>query len=153
VSITSLKLKNFRCFCNIEFNFEKKIILIEGDNGSGKTTLLESLYYACYLKSFRTNSNGELVNFENKVFFLRVDFIKLDVEGAEMNVVKGAINAINKFRPQMAISIYHNKNDLFEIIEFLNKNFENYLFKLAHYSPTIFETILYAIPEEKYEAT
>ena len=84
---------------------------------------------------------------------IKVDFIKLDVEGAEMNVVKGAINAINKFRPQMAISIYHNKNDLFEIIEFLNKNFENYLFKLAHYSPTIFETILYAIPEEKYEAT
>lgn len=71
--ISKLSLKNFRCFSNQQFTFSKPIVLIEGDNGSGKTSLLEALYYACYLRSFRTRRGNELVQFNNKHFFIQIE--------------------------------------------------------------------------------
>ena len=41
----------------------------------------------------------------------RVDFIKMDIEGAEQKAVIGARNTIAKFRPRMALCIYHVKGD------------------------------------------
>ena len=72
--INSIKLKNFRCFKNNKFNFDSRLVLIEGDNASGKTSLLESLYFPCYLRSFRTRLSKEVVEFEQDHFFLEVDF-------------------------------------------------------------------------------
>ena len=72
--ITGLRLKNFRCFPDLEIAFDKKFVILEGDNGSGKSTILEALYYACYLKSFRTRSKSELLKFGQDHFFLQVDF-------------------------------------------------------------------------------
>jgi len=42
----------------------------------------------------------------------RVDFIKLDVEGVEHDVIVGAARTIAAFRPKMAVSLYHNLADL-----------------------------------------
>lgn len=72
--INNLRLKNFRCFSDLELSFDNKFVVLEGDNGSGKTTILEALYYACYFRSFRTRLNRELLNFEKDHFFLQVDF-------------------------------------------------------------------------------
>jgi DNA replication and repair protein RecF len=75
VFITNLSIKNFRCFKKQAFDFQKRLIIIEGTNGSGKTTLLEALYYACYLRSFRTHITNQLVNFDKKdYFFIDVGF-------------------------------------------------------------------------------
>lgn len=41
----------------------------------------------------------------------KVDFIKMDIEGAEQKAVVGARNTIRKFRPRMALCIYHIKGD------------------------------------------
>ena len=41
----------------------------------------------------------------------RVDFIKMDIEGAEQKAVNGARSTIAKFRPRMALCIYHVKGD------------------------------------------
>ena len=46
--------------------------------------------------------------------------ITFDVEGAEMNALVGARQAIDKFRPILAISAYHNPNDLFDILSFVD---------------------------------
>ena len=42
----------------------------------------------------------------------RVDYIKLDIEGAESNAIRGASKTLEKFRPRMAIASYHNDDDL-----------------------------------------
>jgi len=44
-----------------------------------------------------------------------VDFIKLDVEGAEREVILGAQKTIAGFRPKMAVSLYHNLLDLTDL--------------------------------------
>jgi FkbM family methyltransferase len=41
----------------------------------------------------------------------RVDFIKMDIEGAEQKAVMGATQTIAKFGPRMALCIYHLKDD------------------------------------------
>ena len=41
----------------------------------------------------------------------RVDFIKMDIEGAEQRALKGAAQTIQRFRPRMAICTYHNADD------------------------------------------
>lgn len=76
------------------------------------------------------------------------DFIKMDIEGAEMPALEGGIKTIQECRPQLAISIYHSNEDFVNIPLYLNKNLKNYHFKLGHYSPWRSETVLYAIPEE-----
>lgn len=50
-----------------------------------------------------------------------VDFIKLDVEGGELNAFKGAINTLNKFKPIIAFE-YLNKNNIESPISFLEEN-------------------------------
>ena len=76
------------------------------------------------------------------------DFIKMDIEGAELSVLKGGISTIKKCRPQLAISIYHSSEDFVNIPLYLKENLENYKFRLGHYSPRLSETVLYAMPNE-----
>ena len=78
----------------------------------------------------------------------KIDFIKLDVEGSEQEVLKGAYKTIEKDRPQLAISIYHTIADFIEIPLYLKNTLENYTFHLGHYSYDLLETVIYAIPKE-----
>jgi len=49
----------------------------------------------------------------------RVDFIKLDVEGSEMEALKGAVNTIERFKPSLAVSLYHKPADRKKILAFI----------------------------------
>jgi len=46
---------------------------------------------------------------------LEIGLIKLDVEGYELEVLKGAEETIKKHRPVMSIALYHRGQDFFEI--------------------------------------
>jgi DNA replication and repair protein RecF len=61
VRVTSLQLKNFRCFTSLSLDFESSVVLITGPNGSGKTSILEALHFLCYLRSFKTSRSKELI--------------------------------------------------------------------------------------------
>jgi len=76
----------------------------------------------------------------------RIDFIKLDVEGSEMAALRGAAQSLARFRPKLAISLYHNPQDIFEIPLHLHKTLPGYEFYLDHYSIHAEETVLYARP-------
>ncbi|WP_457572977.1 FkbM family methyltransferase [Desulfolithobacter sp.] len=78
-----------------------------------------------------------------------IDYIKLDVEGVEKEVLLGAADTIQRHRPQLAVSIYHSPDDFFQIPQTLFSMCPNYLFYLESYSPSMGDKILIAIPEEK----
>lgn len=80
----------------------------------------------------------------------RVDFIKLDIEGAELEALKGAQDTLKKCRPQLALCIYHKKEHIFEIPLFLSATIDNYVYRLGHYSSSFWDTVWYAIPREIY---
>lgn len=69
--ISSLQLKNFRCLEQFDMTFGQTTCLI-GSNGSGKTSILESLYYACYVRSFRASHTKDLVRLGSEGFFIKI---------------------------------------------------------------------------------
>lgn len=73
-------------------------------------------------------------------------FIKMDIEGSELNALKGAINTIRKNRPKLAICIYHSNEDMLRIPEWCFKNLNNYRFYVRHHHYLSCDTVLYAIP-------
>lgn len=76
----------------------------------------------------------------------RVDFIKLDVEGAEMETLHGAWETIDTFRPKMAISLYHKPDDFFQIINHIRYTHPHYALHLNHHTIHREETVLYCLP-------
>jgi FkbM family methyltransferase len=72
-----------------------------------------------------------------------INFIKLDVEGFEMNVIRGANYAINILKPKLAISLYHKPNDIFEIPLYIRDKYPFYKQYLNHYTIHNEETVLY----------
>ncbi|MEK5071457.1 FkbM family methyltransferase [Sporosarcina sp. FSL K6-1508] len=84
---------------------------------------------------------------ENSV--AKIDFIKMDIEGAELNALKGAEKTILKFRPKMAISIYHKIEDFSEIHKYIDGLNCDYSFYLDHFTTFAEETILYAKPNKR----
>jgi FkbM family methyltransferase len=78
----------------------------------------------------------------------RVTFIKMDIEGAELNALKGAERIIKEQKPKLAICIYHKPEDMWEIPSLLLSFVPDYKFYIRHYhffSP--YETVLYALQE------
>lgn len=76
-------------------------------------------------------------------------YFKIYGLGIALDVVKGAIKTIKKFRPIVAVTIHHTEQDFIEIPYFLMNNLGNYNFYLRLHSYCGFETLLYAIPKEK----
>jgi FkbM family methyltransferase len=75
---------------------------------------------------------------------IKPTFIKLDVEGAEKKVLEGSKNIIKKYKPKLAIALYHKYDDLWTIPYLINQIESNYSFYLGHHSDRWYETILYA---------
>ena len=76
-----------------------------------------------------------------------VNFIKMDIEGAELAALHGAEKTIRRFRPKLAISVYHNLEDFWTIPQFLSSLANGYQFYLRHFTIHAEETVLFAVPE------
>lgn len=75
----------------------------------------------------------------------KLNFIKMDVEGYELLALIGAKKTIEKFKPKLAISLYHKYIDFYSIPAWIKINFPGYIFYLDHYTIHSEETVLYAV--------
>ena len=76
----------------------------------------------------------------------KVDWIKMDIEGAELDAIEGAKETLRTHAPFLSISIYHKTSDLWEIPLKIKALQPDYTFYVDHYSSGMGETILYACP-------
>ena len=74
----------------------------------------------------------------------RVDFIKMDIEGAEMAALDGGAKLIGNFKPRLAISAYHKPEDLWELPHRMKQLNPAYRLFFGHHSPTQLESVYYA---------
>lgn len=77
----------------------------------------------------------------------RVNFIKMDIEGSELKALMGAEKTIQKYRPKLAISVYHKEDDFITIPNYLKELNVGYEFFLDHFTIHAEETILFARPQ------
>ena len=77
---------------------------------------------------------------------LEVGLIKVDIEGGEQLLLRGAVETIRTQHPILLISIYHSANDFFEIKPMIEKMCGKYTFRIVKpANPAIaLETILLA---------
>ncbi len=76
-------------------------------------------------------------------------FMKFDIEGAELSALKGAYNTIHKYKPKLAVCIYHLPNDLWEIILYIKEQFPFYDLSVRTHQYDGLDFVLYAIPNSK----
>jgi|TergutMp193P3_1026864.scaffolds.fasta_scaffold04356_8 FkbM family methyltransferase len=74
----------------------------------------------------------------------KVTFIKMDIEGAELNALKGAEKTILRDKPRLAISIYHSNEDMIRIAEWIHALVPEYKLYVRHHLTDYRETVLYA---------
>lgn len=74
-----------------------------------------------------------------------VTFIKMDVEGSEYPSLVGASGIIQKYKPKLAISIYHKPEDLLQLQQYIQSLVPEYRFFLRQYQTDYSETVLYAV--------
>lgn len=77
----------------------------------------------------------------------KIDFIKMDIEGAELYALNGALNTINQFVPKLAIAIYHNVEDFVKIPRWIHELNLGYKLYLHHCTIHTEETVLFAAIE------
>ena len=81
----------------------------------------------------------------DEVIHDEVTFIKLDIEGAELEALKGSERTIKTYRPKLAVCVYHKPEDIIDIPLYLKSIMPDYRFYIRHYSRSRFETVLFAI--------
>ena len=100
--------------------------------------------------SSQVNDEGELeikIKRLDDIDIEAVDFIKIDIEGAELSFLKGARGFLKETKPNLAIASYHFVDDLITIPNFVrNEIFCDYELYFRHYTQGWSESILYFVP-------
>lgn len=78
--------------------------------------------------------SGQKINLEtlDNLFYKQnrpISYLKVDIEGSEMAMLRGGTNTIKRYKPRIAIATYHKKTDVPEIQEYLKDLNPDYKFK------------------------
>lgn len=80
----------------------------------------------------------------------QITMIKMDIEGAELEALKGAKETIQRDKPKLAVCIYHRPEDMVEIPLYIKQLVPDYKLYIRHHSNTAGETVLYAVMPENF---
>ena len=87
----------------------------------------------------------ELESIDHYLSGARATMIKMDIEGMELSALRGAEQTIRTWHPKLAICIYHKREDLWEIPQYIKSIAPNYKFYVRSYDNTWCELVLYAL--------
>lgn len=88
---------------------------------------------------------GKVIDLDTILDGESVTFIKMDIEGSEMDALMGAEKTIKRFKPKLAICIYHSAEDLWRIPLYIKKIVPDYKIYIRHHTDMLYETVCYAI--------
>lgn len=85
----------------------------------------------------------EILTLDNLLTEKEDYFIKADIESFEYGMILGGRNVISEFKPKMAICIYHNASDMYQIPLLIKKINPEYKVVIRHHSIEYCETVMY----------
>lgn len=107
------------------------------------------MHFAAYgNRGSEISDSGKVVNayaIDDCIKDQKVTFIKMDVEGAEYDTIYGARHTISKWKPDMAISVYHKPQDIVDLLQLCLDINPDYMFYFKHYTLGETETVAFAI--------
>jgi FkbM family methyltransferase len=95
------------------------------------------------IEDFDEINSSKVDLLDNFVKDEKITFLKVDVEGMEMELLKGATQTILKSKPKIAICVYHYPCDLYMIPEYIRSLVPKYKFALRHHAPVHGDFVLY----------
>ncbi len=107
--IDHLQIASFRNYQQQEARFHPYLNLISGENAQGKSNLLESIYYLSVHRSFRTNRDQELVNWNASNFLIKGDFVSENINYH--------IRIYYEYNGRLKISINNNPTKRYEKLQ------------------------------------
>lgn len=130
------------------YGHKEKIVLIR----KGLFRREESLYFreggaaACVTDNKKDASYRILAtNIDAVAECNNATWIKMDIEGAELDALQGACETIKRNHPKLTICIYHSEADMLRIIEYIYDLVPEYKIYIRHHSRSEVETVLYAV--------
>jgi FkbM family methyltransferase len=89
-----------------------------------------------------------VVRFDDLFPFDIVDFIKIDAEGADLEVLQGMERLVIRSRPILALSLYHLPDDITDLPLAVNQMLDGlaYNYYIRQHMNNSFESVLYAVP-------
>lgn len=123
---------------------EHKSILMRSNTNKGNLTQVVPI------DAVKNQCNKEFIETVVLDNFLTMpySFLKADVEGCERQVLIGAKKGIRKYKPLLAICIYHNAMDFYEIPILIKSIVSEYKLIIRHHLKTLSETVIYAYIDE-----
>lgn len=76
----------------------------------------------------------------------RVDFIKMDIEGAEGDAIAGMEECIRKWHPTLAVCVYHQPDDFWKLPGKILAIRDDYSLYMRHYGAGVDETVMFFVP-------
>lgn len=140
-------MDNVHCINKGVWDKQDTLVFISGKNqGSG---LAENI---CSERGGKIGDRTEVTDIDSVVGETKIGFIKMDIEGCELEGLHGAEATIKRDYPVLAISAYHKKEDLIVLPKYI-QSLENdewgYKLYLLHHGVCASELVLYAIPHRK----
>ncbi len=89
------------------------------------------------------------VTIDGTLMGAKPNFIKMDIEGAEIEAILGAKEVIKKYTPILTIAIYHKPYDIWDIPLLINEINPNYKMYIRVHGDMTEETVLYCIPKNR----
>lgn len=86
--------------------------------------LVQERLYESQLAS--TGTEIQMVSLDDVAGQERVDFVKMDIEGAEMDAVRGGRRTVATQRPRLAIAVYHDLANAQQICQLLRETRPDY---------------------------
>jgi FkbM family methyltransferase len=111
----------------------------------------KSVSFAAAGSASGISEDGELTIEVDRIDDVLTDvptFIKIDIEGSELEALRGAERTIALHGPRLAVSVYHSSSDFWKIPELvlsLNPNYDVYL---RHYTECVYETVMFFVPKK-----
>jgi FkbM family methyltransferase len=121
-------------------------VMCRGLYSSEKTLYVCFRGHGSWLEESGDESNRIDVTSIDEAVSDRVTFIKLDVEGSEMEALQGARETILRDKPKLAICIYHYEDDLWNLPIYIKSMVPEYkIYIRHHYDFNGWETVCYAV--------
>lgn len=105
----------------------------DGNKGRGASAKAQGVEIPAVCVDYITQKHGEF------------SYINIDVEGAEKEMLKGAINTLQS-KPKLCMAVYHKSEDIFSLVNMIKEINPDYKIYLRHHPHISFwDTNLYCI--------
>ena len=115
----------------------------------GLSNIPQILRFSANGSASQISEDGELeirVVRLDDVLHEKATFIKMDVEGAELQALEGAKRVIIADHPRLAVSVYHRVDDFWRIPELILSYQKEFKIYLRHYTEGVTESVMFFIP-------